>query len=67
MGGGDGGDGGGRTFPILYITTPDHSPHGGFTGSSSSNVSSSLRELVGANKRHPEDRRVRKRLGSLPA
>ena len=21
MGGGDGGDGGGRTFPILYITT----------------------------------------------
>ena len=26
-------------------------------------VVSSLRELVGANERHPEDRRVRKRLG----
>ena len=29
--------------------------------------SSSLRELVGANERHPEDRRVRKRLGSRVA
>ena len=28
MGGGDGGDGGGRTFPILYITTPDRPPPG---------------------------------------
>ena len=28
------GDGGGRTFPILY-TTPDQPPHGGVTGSSS--------------------------------
>ena len=32
MGGGDGGDGGGRTFPILYITTSDQPPHGGLTG-----------------------------------
>ena len=32
MGGSDGGDGGGRTFPILYITTPDQPPHGGVTG-----------------------------------
>ena len=32
--------------------------------SSSSSRSSGWRELVGANKRHPEDRRVRKRLGS---
>ena len=61
MCGGDGGDRRGRTFPILYITTPDQPPHGGVTGSSS------LRELVGANERHPEDRRVRTRLGSHPA
>ena len=32
MGGCDGEDGGGRTFPILYITTPDQPPHGGVTG-----------------------------------
>ena len=32
MGDGDGGDVGGRTFPILYITTPDQPPHGGVTG-----------------------------------
>ena len=32
MGGGDGGDEGGRTFPILYITTPDQPPHGGVSG-----------------------------------
>ena len=34
MGDGDGGDVGGRTFPILYITTPDQPPHGGVTGNS---------------------------------
>ena len=35
--------------------------------SSTSSSSSSLRELVGANERHPEDWRVRKRLGSRRA
>ena len=33
-GGGEGGVGERRTFPILYITTPDQPPHGGVTGSS---------------------------------
>ena len=39
-------------------------PRCGVTGISSG---SSLRELCFANERHPEDRRVRKRLGSRPA
>ena len=54
---------GGAKSPILYITTPDHPLHGGFTGSSGS---SSLRELCFANERHPEDRRGRKKAWIAP-
>ena len=32
VGGSGAGVGEGRTFPILYITTPDQPPHGGVTG-----------------------------------
>ena len=32
VGGGGGGVGEGRTFRILYISTPDQPPHGGITG-----------------------------------
>ena len=57
----------GQEAPYNWLT-PDHPPLAAFTGSSSSSSSSSsLRELGGANERHPEDRRVRKRLGSRPA
>ena len=45
----------------IIHTTPDHPPHGGFTGSSS------LRELCFANECLPEVRRVTKRLGSRAA
>ena len=51
VGGGDGADGGGRPFPILYITTPDQPPHGGVTGSSSSSNINSTSSSSSSNSR----------------
>ena len=52
---------------ILVVIVIDSGGSGNRSGMCSGSSNSSLRELVGANERHPEDLRVRKRLGSRPA
>ena len=50
--------------PPNSSSSSSSSSSSGGSGSGSGSGSRSLRELVGANERHPEDRRVRKRLES---